>query len=190
MLVKYNCTVSFLSALIIASLLFWSGCAKYGTEPDNTPPPNQNPNILSLSNASGAPGDTGIIVDVNLHSVEDVGAVALRIAYDAAMLEPSDTPFLQPARAAGMDKYEGNFDSPGLITFLMISLNSPPGKIEAGDGPILHLIFDVKSSAAPGTTQIFFADNPNTTIQDNQLSDTTGNVVIFPQLQNGTFTVQ
>jgi len=116
--------------------------------------------------------------------------VALRIAYDSSVLQPSATPYSQPPRASSLENYSGYFDVPGLITFLMISLNNPPGKIQIGDGPILELYFDVKLTAPSGTTSLIFADDPGTPVQDNQLSDTTGTKLILPQLVNGTFTVQ
>ncbi len=185
MLVKHSLRPISLSVLAVAALLFWSGCAKYGTEPDNTPPPNQNPNVLSLGNASGAPGDTGILVDVNLHNVEPMAGAQLRIVYDSNRLQPSDTPYLKPSRASQMDFYNGNFSSAGVIIFAM-SWFSQKGIIDVGDGPILQLIFDVKSTAPPGASALSFENQGN---YINALSDTLA-TLIFPQLQNSTFTVQ
>jgi hypothetical protein len=182
--VKYRYLVILLSALTIAALFFWSGCTQYGTEPYQ-PPPNQNPNILSLSNASGAPGDTGIIVDVNLHNVEPMAGAQMRIVYDAGRLQPSDTPFLKPSRASQMDFYAGTFSNPGVITFAMAWF-SQKGIIDVGDGPVLQLLFDVKSTAVSGASALSFQNEGS---QINALSDTLG-TLIFPQLQNATFTVQ
>ena len=185
------------SLLILALAVTLSGCIKTPTDPGNYPPPDTttipDPNILSLSSASGSPGDTGIIVNVNLHNVIPIGAVALLMAFDSTVLTPSDTWFLKPARASTMSVYNGSFPDAGSIRFAMLPFPNPPnplGRIEIGDGPILQLLFDVKPSAASGTTQIRFIDDPATPNPDNQLSDTSGYQVIFPQLQNSSFFVQ
>jgi len=176
--------------LILALAMTLSGCIKTPTDPGTDPPPNNDPNILSIPSASGAPGDTGIMVNVNLHNVEAIGGLVLRITYDSTVLTPSDTRFLAAIRSSGLEQNFNSFGTPGLITFLMYSSSDPLGKIDIGDGPILHLLFDVKPSAQSGTSTISFNDNPNTPLQDNQLSDTLGMKVIFPQLQNSSFTVQ
>lgn len=175
--------VTFLASLF--GLLLLASCTKSPTDSGNNPPPNQNPNILSLSSATAAPGDTGVVIDVNLHNVEPVAGAQLRIVYDSLRLTPSDTRYLKPARAIQMDFYAGNFDNPGVITFAM-SWFSQKGSIAIGDGPILQLLFDVKSTAAAGASSLRFENQGNNI---NALSDTLG-TLIFPQLQNSTFTVQ
>ena len=188
MIVKHPLRPILLSALAITALLFWSGCNKYSTAPIIQPPPNNNPNILSLSNASGAPGDTGIIVDVNLHNVEPIAGAQLRITYNVNVLQPSDTPYLKPTRADQMDFYAGNFNTPGVVTFAT-SWFTQKGVIAIGDGAILQLIFDVKPGASVGTSSLRFESDATLPTEDNALSDTTGTKLIVPQVQNGTFTV-
>lgn|SRR5574341_633118 len=188
MLVEHPLRPILLSALAIAALLFWSGCKKYATAPIDQPPPNNNPNILSLDNASGAPGDTGIIVDVKLHNVEPIAGAQLRITYNSNVLQPSDTPYLKPARAEQMDFYAGNFNTPGVVTFAM-SWFTQKGVIAIGDGAILQLIFDVKPGAPTGNSSLSFQNDATPPTEDNALSDTTGTRLIIPQVQNSTFTV-
>ena len=175
--------------LVLAGPLLWSACTETVTDP-NYPPPNQNPNILNLSNATASASDTGVVVDVNLHNVEPIAGVALSIVYDSTVLKPSDTPYLKPARASQMDNYQGNFSTPGVVKFVMLSFSNPPGRIDVGDGPILQLLFDVKPTTPASASQIRFVNDSNPPPEDNQLSDTTGTRLIIPQLENGTFTVQ
>ena len=179
------------AGLVLAGVLLWSACIKTPTDGgDYQPPPNQNPNILSLSSGTASAGDTGVVIDVNLHNVEPIAGVALSIVYDSTVLKPSDTPYLKPARASQMDNYQGNFSTPGVVKFVMLSFSNPPGRIDVGDGPILQLLFDVKPTAPASASQIRFVNDSNPPPEDNQLSDTTGTHLIIPQLENGTFTVQ
>ncbi len=141
----------------------------------------------SITNYVAAPGDTGIIVDINLHNVEPIAGAQLRIVYDSTRLMLSDTPYLKPGRADQMDNYIlGSNPDPGEITFAMFPNIGQIGVIAAGDGPILQLLFDVKPTATSGNSQLKFESEGYSI---NALSDTLGTLII-PQLENGTFTVQ
>lgn len=174
------------AGLVFAGVLLWSACTKIPTD-GGYQPPNQNPNILNLSNATASAGDTGVVIDVNLHNVEPMAGAQLRIVYDSTRLKLSDTPYLKPSRADQMGNYIlGSNPDPGEITFAMFPNIGQTGMIAAGDGPILQLLFDVKPTATSGNSQLGFESEGYSI---NALSDTLG-VLIIPQLENGSFTVQ
>lgn len=175
----------------LAVLLSSASCKKTATGPDGNvnppPPPSQDPNILSLSNGTGAPGDTGIVIDVDMHNVIPIAGVQLRMVYDSTVLQMSDSAYFKPPRAAQMCLFTVNYSTPGVIIGVITYFPCPPAKIDIGDGPVLQLIFDVKSTAPAGSYPLKFENNPP---QINSLSDTTGYKSIFPQLINSTFTVK
>lgn len=150
----------------------------------------QNTDTLRIDAAQGAPGDTALVISVNLHSTIDYAAFTLQIVYDSTVLTPNPRRFLQPARVMNLDTFDGNFSVPGKITFIGIDLG---GKdlILAGDGSILDLLMDVKPQATIGKTTelVFFDDIDPPPVYDNSLSDSTGAKLYVPQLKNGRFIV-
>ncbi len=149
----------------------------------------QNTDTLRINAAQGAPGDTALVISVFLHSTIDYAGFTLQIVYDSTVLSPNPRKFLQPARVANLDKFDGNFSVPGIITFIGIDLFGRD-LIFAGDGSILDLLMDVKPQAAIGkTSELIFFDDPNPPVYDNSLSDFSGTNFYIPQLKNGSFTV-
>ncbi|MCI0531001.1 MAG: cohesin domain-containing protein [candidate division Zixibacteria bacterium] len=180
-------------SLLLVSALFWlwTGCTKLPANGDITgnpppPPPPDSDYVLSVTDTSASPADTGITVNVNLKNIEAVAGAQIRLTYDSTLLSMSSPPFSKPPRASQMDFFNGNFSTPGVVTFAMTWF-SAKGVIPDGEGPILQLRFNVKAGALSGSQSPL--DLADMGININAVSDTLGNLII-PVLTDGLFTVQ
>jgi hypothetical protein len=74
----------------------------------------QDPNILSLSNAVGSPGDTDISVDVNLHNVEPMAGAQMRIVLLFGCFQHSGSHHIchELVLSKGCNRHRGRADSP------------------------------------------------------------------------------
>src|SRR5574341_1221157 len=182
--------LSFVAFLILTTSMGWSQGIPLATD------------TLRIVNVTAAAGDTGIRIPIALHNTLAVGGYGVRFTFTSNVLIPrvsgnaivtehtsrSDT---LPFFVSG-----GSVPSQGVVAFSeAVDVQQRPCPtcpvfhIAVGSGPVVLLVFDISPTAAAGTYNLVFQDDPNSPASFNRYSDTTGFQLYAPILANGVLTI-
>ena len=140
---------------------------------------------MAIIDAYGNPGDTvGVILHMANHTI-DVAGYLHRIVYDDVLLEALSVECLD--RGCQLETYSGNFDTPGVVSILAYDMFDYD-YIPIGSGPVMQINFEVKPTAPPGTITILRFEDVIPP-QNNNWSDTSGEIMLVPQLLAGNFSI-
>lgn len=140
---------------------------------------------MAILDAYGNPGDTiGVILHMDNNTIAVAGYLH-RIVYDDELLEAFSVECLD--RGCQLESYEGNFETPGVVSILAYD-PIDYDYIPIGSGPVMQINFEVKPTAPPGTITILRFEDVIPP-QNNNWSDTSGLIMLIPQLLPGNFSI-
>lgn len=137
---------------------------------------------MFIMDASGTPGDTVEVTIKMANPSYSVGGISHRIQYDETLLS-IDTLFFVD-RGRNLEYYSLNFSEPGIIWIAAISLEQ--NLIPRDEGPVIVLPFVINAAAPDTVTSIDFA---NIAFYNNAWTDSSGNILIIPNLEGGNITI-
>jgi len=182
--------LSFVAFLILTTGIAWSQGIPLATD------------TLRIVNVTAAAGDTGIRIPIALHNTLAVGGYGVRFTFNSNVLIPRlsgnaiVTENTSRTDTLPFFVYGGSVPSQGVVTFSeAVDVQQRPCStcavfhIAVGSGPVVLLVFDVAPTAAAGTYNLVFQDDPISPASFNRYSDTTGFQLYAPVLANGVLTI-
>jgi hypothetical protein len=141
---------------------------------------------LKLENGSGDPGEL-VAIGVNLVNTFAVAGFSVRAVFDQNGLSVQSVQMAD--RTSDMNIFVIDTTDAGVVRVSGTYLQPRIDYIPPGSGDICIVNFSIDESAAPGAYPLEFQDSGFNTYE-NQLSDTSGLLMVIPVFVNGEMEVQ
>jgi len=141
-----------------------------------------------------ASGQTTVGITISMANSIPVSALTGRMVFDTNIIAPQvsgvNVTMNQVGRGTALSSFAASSPQNGVVNFLMVSdFVSPIQRIGIGSGPICRITFNVRTTADTTVCVLLQDDAFDEFAIKNELSDTSGFILITPSLLGGSLQI-